>query len=153
MAYRGPCLVLPLPPALSLAVVYTLCYNNSMKVMSPAFGIVAEARHRSGLTQRELAARAGVAQPVVARLEREGANPTIRTLKAFAAAAGFTLRMTLEPMAAPDPVVERYKQDVDRTLLRENLKHSVDERIRSLGEWQQDLTKLQAATKRARRPR
>lgn len=28
----------------------------------------------------------------------------------------------------PDPVIEAYKRDVDRTLLRENLKRSPDER-------------------------
>ncbi len=32
----------------------------------------------------------------------------------------------------PDPVIEAYKKDVDRTLLRENLKRSVDERLRDL---------------------
>ncbi len=32
----------------------------------------------------------------------------------------------------PDPVIERYKQDVDRTLLRQNLKLSVDERFLKL---------------------
>ena len=31
-----------------------------------------------------------------------------------------------------DPVVEVYKRHVDRTLLRENLKRSVDERLRNL---------------------
>lgn len=30
---------------------------------------------------------------------------------------------------APDPVIEEYKKDVDRTLIRENLKLTVDERI------------------------
>jgi hypothetical protein len=33
---------------------------------------------------------------------------------------------------APDPVIEAYKRDLDRTLLRENLKKSVEERIASL---------------------
>jgi hypothetical protein len=32
----------------------------------------------------------------------------------------------------PDPVIEAYKKDIDRTLLRENLKRSVDERLRDL---------------------
>ena len=32
----------------------------------------------------------------------------------------------------PDPVIEAYKKDVDRTLLRENLKRSVEERLRDL---------------------
>jgi hypothetical protein len=31
-----------------------------------------------------------------------------------------------------DPVIEAYKKDVDRTLLRENLKSTVEERIRQL---------------------
>lgn len=35
-------------------------------------------------------------------------------------------------MEDPDPVIERYKRDVDRTLLRENLRLSEDERIREL---------------------
>jgi hypothetical protein len=33
---------------------------------------------------------------------------------------------------APDPVIEAYKRDLDRTLLRENLKKSVEERVASL---------------------
>lgn len=31
-----------------------------------------------------------------------------------------------------DPVIETYKRDIDRTLLRENLPRSVDERVRNL---------------------
>ena len=36
-----------------------------------------------------------------------------------------------EPLE-PDPVIEVYKKDIDRTLLRENLRRSVDERLRDL---------------------
>ena len=32
----------------------------------------------------------------------------------------------------PDPVIEVFKRDVDRTLLRENLKLSPDERLRRM---------------------
>jgi hypothetical protein len=32
----------------------------------------------------------------------------------------------------PDPVIEAYKRDVDRTLIRENLRHSVEERLENL---------------------
>ena len=32
----------------------------------------------------------------------------------------------------PDPVVEAYKRHIDYTLLRENLRRSVDERVRNL---------------------
>ena len=43
-----------------------------------------------------------------------------------------------------DPVIEAYKKDIDRTLLRERLKRSVEERLR-------DLTQLQAVTEELRR--
>jgi hypothetical protein len=32
----------------------------------------------------------------------------------------------------PDPVIEAYKKDVDRTLIRENLKLTPDERMRKM---------------------
>lgn len=32
----------------------------------------------------------------------------------------------------PDPVVEAYKRGIDMTVLRENLRRSVDERVRNL---------------------
>ena len=37
-------------------------------------------------------------------------------------------RVSLEP----DPVIEAYKKDVDRTLIRENLKLTPDERIKKM---------------------
>lgn len=37
-----------------------------------------------------------------------------------------------ELLLKPDPVIDVYKRDVDRTLLRENLKLSVEERLRNL---------------------
>ena len=33
---------------------------------------------------------------------------------------------------SPDPVIEAYKKDVDRTLIRENLKKSHEERVLTL---------------------
>lgn len=32
----------------------------------------------------------------------------------------------------PDPVIEAYKKDVDRTLIRENLKLTVEERVQKM---------------------
>jgi hypothetical protein len=32
----------------------------------------------------------------------------------------------------PDPVIEAYKKDVDRTLIHENLKLTVDERVKKM---------------------
>jgi hypothetical protein len=36
------------------------------------------------------------------------------------------------PTFEPDPVIEAYKKDIDRTLLRENLRRSPEERLLQL---------------------
>ena len=46
----------------------------------------------------------------------------------------------------PDPVIEAYKQHVDRTLIRENLKRSVEERFLNLMKLQQFAEELRRAT-------
>lgn len=51
----------------------------------------------------------------------------------------------------PDPVLEAYKKDVDRTLLRENLKLSVEERLSKLIELQRFAEELRRAGREARR--
>ncbi|WP_353265974.1 helix-turn-helix transcriptional regulator [Gemmatimonas sp.] len=114
---------------------------------------VREARQAAYLTQRELADRVGTSQSAVAALERGDGNPTVETLARLAAAVGMQLQVTLTPVAPPDPVVALYKQGVDRTLLRQNLRRSVDERLRTLGEWQENGRALAEATARARRAR
>jgi hypothetical protein len=49
-----------------------------------------------------------------------------------------------------DPVIEAYKKHVDRTLLRENLKLTVEQRLRNLMELQKLSAELQRAGQRAR---
>ena len=51
----------------------------------------------------------------------------------------------------PDPVIEAYQRDVDRTLLRENLKLSVEERFLKLMELQLFAAELRRAGQHARR--
>ena len=51
----------------------------------------------------------------------------------------------------PDPVIEVYKKDVDRTLIRENLKLTVDERFLKLMELQKFAEELRRAGKEARK--
>ena len=51
--------------------------------------------------------------------------------------------------AGRDPMVEAYKRDVDRTLLRQNLRRSVTERVENLIA----LQKLAAEARRAGRAR
>lgn len=121
-----------------------------MNDMSRIGALVQEMRRHAQLTQRELAERVGTSQSAIAKLEQGESNPTIGTIERCAEAAGFAVQLTLVPLPVADPVVERYKQDVDRTLLRDNLRKSVHERLRLLGEWQADLHTLQYAVTRAR---
>lgn len=124
-----------------------------MYSVSAPHRVVREARQLAYLTQRELAERVGTSQSAIAALEGGSGNPTVETLARCAAAAGFDLQITLVPVAPVDPVVALYKQGVDRTLLRENLKRSVDERLRTLAEWQEAGRALAAATAKAKRVR
>ena len=50
---------------------------------------------------------------------------------------------------SPDPVIEAYKAAIDRTLLRERLKLSVEERLRDLMRMQAALEELHEAGRRA----
>ena len=49
----------------------------------------------------------------------------------------------------PDPVIEAYKKDVDRTLLRENLKLTVEERLRNLMRLQRFAEEMRRAGRQA----
>lgn len=48
------------------------------------------------------------------------------------------------PQRWPDPVIEVYKRDVDRTLLRENLKRTLGERFLKLKQMQELSAELEA---------
>ena len=111
-------------------------------------GVLREARRLSGLSQRELAVRAGTSQPAIARIESGLGSPNLATLERLVSAAGYDLKLGLVPRAPADPVVDRYKRDVDRTLLRENLKKSVDQRLRSLVELQETAAEVRRAGRR-----
>ena len=115
--------------------------------------LIHEARQYGQLTQRELADRINTSQSAIAKLEQGQANPTVETLARCAEAAGFTIQISLLPAALADPIVDLYKRDVDRTLLRENLRKTVDERLRTLGEWQRDVAAFQYAVASSRAKR
>jgi len=46
-----------------------------------------------------------------------------------------------------DPVIEAYKRDVDRTLIRENLRRTPAERFRNLQAWQRFVAEVRRAGK------
>ncbi len=52
------------------------------------------------------------------------------------------------PPEATDPVVEAYKRDIDRSLLRRNLRKTVEERILAAMELQRLAEEVRAAAKR-----
>lgn len=58
-----------------------------------------------------------------------------------------------EELAPPDyfdPVIEAYKKDVDRTLLRENLKLTVQERFEKFEEFARYVYELKEAGRKSR---
>ncbi len=90
------------------------------------------ARARAGMSQRDLAARAKTTQAAVARIEAGRTSPTLSTLTRLVNAAGFDLHVELAAPQQTNAIIEAYKRDIDRSLLRENLKKTVDQRMRSL---------------------
>lgn len=73
--------------------------------------LLKSARQRAGLSQRELATRAGTAQSVVARIESGATSPTIATLEHLLRSCGFVLDAQL----ALDPVQDTHMlADVER---------------------------------------
>ena len=52
-----------------------------------------DARKESGLTQKELSERTGIAQSDISKLERGNANPSLRTLQRLAEGMGMKLKI------------------------------------------------------------
>jgi transcriptional regulator with XRE-family HTH domain len=88
-----------------------------------AADLLRNARCRAGLTQRQLATRSGVAQPVIARLESGRSKPAFATVEKLLGACGMAL--DLHPVIGSEPGA-----GVDRTLIREMLRLSPAERLR-----------------------
>ncbi len=77
------------------------------------------ARRRAGLTQRELARRAGVPQPTVSRIEAGRISPSLATLGPLIEACGMEIE-----------VIERAGEGVDRGQLWDGLRRSPASRLR-----------------------
>ena len=109
-----------------------------------AESLLRAARGRANLTQAQLAARIGTTQSVVARLEREHADPRFTTLVRALGAAGFRLELVSEPAAAPS---------VDEAQLAEQLAMTPAQRVaafeslyRETAELLRDMTPVDRAT-------
>ena len=111
--------------------------------MSAAAALIRRTRTKSGLTQRELADRLGKAQATIAKLEREGANPTLATLTEAMRAAGYELELRAKPIKAT--LDEQQIRDQLRmtpgeranamTRLTRALRSRFAERVESMVEW------------------
>ncbi len=56
-----------------------------------------EARSEANVSQEEIAKRMHTSQPAIARLESGHGNPSLNTLRRYAAATGTRLRIVFEP--------------------------------------------------------
>jgi len=77
---------------------------------------LAEARRQLNLTQQQLAAKLGVSQSYVAKLEGGEANPTLDTIGSLLAILGLSLTTAttaLSPQLEPSPWITIWAQDTD----------------------------------------
>jgi transcriptional regulator with XRE-family HTH domain len=72
---------------------------------SPAAGLLRYARLKAGLSQADMAHRAGIARTMVSAYERDLRQPTLPTLSRLLKATGYELRMHLEPYDDHDDVL------------------------------------------------
>lgn len=77
-----------------------------------AADLVREARRRRGMSQRALAAAAGVSHTIVARIETGKTQPTLPTISKLLAGAGFTPEIELVSTAKPSDLVRAHKQQI-----------------------------------------
>jgi transcriptional regulator with XRE-family HTH domain len=102
--------------------------------------LIRDARRAAGLTQAALAARLGVSQSAIAKLEREGANPTVETLDRVLRATGHRLQL----------IAPAWSDGVDESLIRRALERTPAERIKSVERMHGDVRRLQVAAARSR---
>jgi transcriptional regulator with XRE-family HTH domain len=72
-------------------------FRAEYEALEPEYAIITaiiEARRTSGLTQKQLSERTGIAQGDISKLENANANPSLATLKRLA--AGMDMRLKLE---------------------------------------------------------
>lgn len=101
--------------------------------------LIRDARRAAGLTQAELAARLGVSQSAIAKLEREGSNPTVQTLDRVLRPTGHRLQLIAPAWGG-----------VDLGLIRQALQRTPAERIKSVERMHRDMRRLQTAAARSR---
>jgi predicted transcriptional regulator len=71
-------------------------FKEEYEALEPEFAIIQaiiDARKSSGITQKELSEKSGIAQGDISKLENGNANPSLKTLQRLATAMGKTLKI------------------------------------------------------------
>ena len=95
-----------------------------------AAGLIRLARDKAGLTQSELAGRAGSSQQAISAYETGRQEPTLPTLERLIAAAGFEMRIRLEPIDDHDRTLAAFVDSLPndaRAELEESQRRRVEE--------------------------
>lgn len=87
--------------------------------------LVHEARKRAGLSQRELAERAGTTQSAIARLENGRMSPTLELVRRLIRCCGFQLDVSIVPYDDSDIVQAQRLASMTPTERLEDLISSV----------------------------
>ncbi len=75
-------------------------FKKEYDALEPEFAIIRamiDARRETGLTQKELSERTGIAQGDISKLENGNANPSLRTLQRLAEGMGMQLKVEFVP--------------------------------------------------------
>jgi len=113
-----------------------LSYNHDIEPDA----LIRHARGAAGLTQAQLAKRLDLSQPAIGKLERPGANPTVRTLDRVLRATGHHLELSASP----------WSSGVDESLIRKQLELPPAERLRALERHAAQMRRLAIAGARSR---
>ncbi|MBP5757505.1 MAG: helix-turn-helix transcriptional regulator [Spirochaetales bacterium] len=77
-------------------------FRREYEALQPEHAVIQamiDARKASGLTQKELSERTGIAQGDICKLERGNANPSIKTLQRLALGMGMVLKVEFIPLS------------------------------------------------------
>jgi transcriptional regulator with XRE-family HTH domain len=99
-----------------------------------SWAILQEARRRAGLTQRQLAERAGTSQSAIARIERGRQIPSVETLQRILRACDLDLTIHIVPHDTHDD-----------TLIERMLAMTPEQRLRQV----EEMTRFVAEARRS----
>ena len=78
-------------------------FRAEYDALEPEFAIIQaiiDARESSGLTQKQLSERTGIAQGDISKIESEAANPSLKTLKRLASGMDMKLKLEFLPLTS-----------------------------------------------------